>query len=184
MKKPEDLAKKLLLTSPEDAKKAASHAKRVSGALRNHAKDGDRYGLSHKEVETLHAAAGLMDRIADLEIKAAEIKRRDQQKLDEREKLIASMIAKEFAGDGSVEHQVLFIGAVRSYCLNQGQVKSVDDLPQYVAEAVDGLAYQLARKEGSPQVVVADAWKLFTENRGELLKRFGVHVQRLTAAEA
>lgn len=179
MKTAEQLAKESSQGQAE-AKKEATQKKRLSGTLRNVAKSGDHYGLSTKEVESLHAAAGVLDKLADIIVRAGQIKDAERARLDSRERLFVPLITEAFAGDGSTEHQLLFICAVRSYYLKH-EISRAEDIAPCFKKTIDDLAWTLSRKEGEPRVLVAEALKLFEENREVLRKRHSEEFLRYTS---
>ena len=143
-------------------------------------------GWTDKEKKVLLEAAALLGQLANEHEEAAKIKRRNDARQTGRQAAVRAGMRDNFLALRSVPDQVALVAAVLSYRTKAGF--GIDDLENEVKEAIDSLAYRLARNppfsDMAPAAAVADAWATFTAGAPKLRSDCAALIERLAAEQA
>lgn len=139
-------------------------------------------GLSAKESKLLSEAADLLTRMSDANKKAAALAKRRRADLERRKKAVSEAMRVNFADLRSVADQVAFIGGINRHMRH---IRDVRELREEFVEAIDSLAYGLARQttDMTAESLVNEAWVAFQTKKAKLQAEHQRIIDTLLAGE-
>lgn len=172
MKSPDELAASLL-DSADSHKRRSTQLKRVAGGLRTELSNAQSSGLTQSELDVLNKAAVLLESMAERYGRAASLRKSRQVKQDSLTEQCTAAMSDTFGALTAIEDKVAVIASIQSYQLRAGMVESLRDLDYYTSDALNSLAYSLAKTATYKPVsdVVSEAWAKFNEARPVLIER-------------
>lgn len=178
MKKAKALAEEKF-TSSTEMQNTSKNLRRIVTSISSVA-DRD-VGWTVKEKKVLTEAAALLGQLANEHAEAARIKQKNDAKRADRQAAIRAAMRDSFVKLRSIPDQVALVAAVLSYRTKAGF--GIDDLENEVKEAIDSLAYRLARNapfsDMTPAAAVAAAWSRFNDSAAQLRTDCAALIERL-----